>query len=68
MKYDDSEYCRMITNIVEGGVEVNVMIETRCDRLKLSNREDKIFYAIENVIRKSSPPIPAYYHHFRFCV
>ena len=29
MKYDDSEYRVMITNIVEDDVEVNVMIETR---------------------------------------
>ena len=57
----------MITNVTEGGVEVNFMIETRCGRFKLSNREDKIFYAIENVIRKRSPPITADNHHFRFC-
>ena len=67
VKYDDDEYRGMITNVVENDVEVNVMIETRCGRFKWPDREDKILYAIENVFRKSSPPIPADNRYFHFC-
>lgn len=66
VKYDEKEYRGIVTSVVEGEVEVSVMIETLNGCYKWPSRDDKVFYTVENVIRKTLAPVPAGNRFFRF--
>jgi hypothetical protein len=68
--YDGKEYYGFVTNVETGEetteIEVNVMQEVRKGCFKWPEKEDKVFYPIDNVLRKVAPPVPTCSRFFRF--